>query len=222
MGQTVVDEVWLREPRLLVPQSQPLGLVNLSLSCPERQKIAEAYIATPAGMRSLTTNAITLGPVLPGPSGLAFNADATLGASYDIDNYADKATILQHFLIASSLYVDHGAHSAGSEAFGLRGRWSSGNVIFGRRSTLSTELAYTGKEICSCCSADGSAFLAYVNGGLAISGTAQTYSGAAPLRFSSSTNGGVYLVVLWLGVALPEAVLASLSADPYQIVVPAT
>lgn len=71
MSQLIVDPVMLREPRLLTPNSQPLGRVKLDKAF--NKKYCDAFIASSGALVSVKGNSLTINPTSPLFSGSRFS-----------------------------------------------------------------------------------------------------------------------------------------------------
>jgi hypothetical protein len=220
-----------REPRLLVPGMPPLGNVKVDWSNPITKNLAAYYIAKPFGFYDAVTGTTTAFPVLTRqtPKGLCVTPTQTAELTVrDFGNssvWGNHSTVLQVNLIASVNYA------AASYITSFLGYWyydTSQHFIRITDQYIGLSSSYSGKVVGVCTANEYVAYgsskgWAYVNGlyvgGTSIgSGAMSTCQWRMNDRSANDTGGAV--MAFWKRT-LQHSVCASLSADPYQFLIPA-
>jgi hypothetical protein len=160
MTQTAVDEVWLREPRLLVPGMQPLGLVKPSrLAFRTNTKMLHvARIGGPSSNRNLMDGVIGCTEIsssrVTNSNGLAFNDILSNGyfPAWWL-NGAELVGIGPFAVMWHGVIIDNTNgypiinNSGGSYQWGLRANWqANGNQTGNQTANSACLLIYANPE----------------------------------------------------------------------------
>jgi hypothetical protein len=256
-----VDEVMLREPRLLVPRMQPVGLVKVDWFNPLAQGLSFVWLGsvpyvdlaqgrvragngntgntiTPIGVGRYASAAGEAGDNFGNVQAITSNTFTVLSHAAPIASASPKSLFSQRR--GTSPYEEIGmmANWAISAGSGYLEVYASDVVNSGNRSNAYTaNTAVDGKPHVFV-GVNGGSYTAtqiFVDG---INKTIGTGSGATNNVFSTNQNTRVnnlaalastgytnpdpnYLVMTWSGRALSAAEVRSISADPYQFLIPA-
>jgi hypothetical protein len=218
----------LREPRLLVPGMQPLGAVRVDWTHPSTKALAAYYIANPAGLYDAVARKLTLFPAYQRRTGKELfitptqTSELTIRAFGATSNWGNDTSVLQVNRIAATSYL------AASYITNL-GYWyyDSAHYVKVSDKFLSVPATYA-PVICACTAMKYVAYGSspgwlYVNGQFVARTTTSAGSNGSTTFYmndDSSLNCGGSVMALWKRT-LPEPEAASLSADPYQFLIPA-
>jgi hypothetical protein len=202
MAIAVVDEVMLREPRLLVPGMQPLGPVKVDWSNPLTQSLTFCWLGrsphvdlATGRMRTTAISSISAGSV-PGIgryTAYAANCGDTFGAIQPITS--NSFTVLSHAAPVS--------RSAIGSLFNQRKGTSQFEDISLLTNCGASDAAAAGSMRCRCSDTGSSAAISGANAASVIDGLPHVFvgtriNGDAPIlyvdganRTSSTTNGAI-------------------------------
>ena len=227
MSILVMDELWVREPRLMVPGLGPIGPVKLDPSFP--YKVICAY----AGHDVLTGRPST---DLRSRTVYRGNKAAGFGATFGTSN--DDRIVIPHGNYSGDLIVINNFHANGAGEGGY-GRLYAGAVSLNHEYEANVYKIFRGLRFAGLSSitdqapvnfvafwpaVEGSVHLWY-NGVLRIYSTSGSYSDAAGDMYLGNRSD---LVRCWDGtlslfamISGPYALAESLARNPYQFLIPA-
>ena len=239
MSVLAVDEVWLREPRLLVPGMQPVGLVKIDWSNPITKDLYSFYLSTPYGVFDVAKNKLIPFPVYKKYTGKNLLITPTQTAELIVESYGNtsgwghNSTVLQVIQQGAVDYLAPAYFFASSTNWhGYRyyyGAGGGGQVIaFGSASAYYVPSSYNGKTfaICTAVSYVGyqtSPAWAYLDGTEVYSVTNASAT-ATTCDFRMNDRSAMDLGAATFGFwkrTLSKSECASISADPYQFLIPA-